>query len=426
MVFMPHWPKTLGQKPINFGLERILELLEKLGSPHKKLPPVIHVAGTNGKGSTVAFTRAILEAAGYKVHVYTSPHLINFNERIVIAGHEISDDYLYELAEECRIAAEGMQVTFFEGTTAMAFLAFAKNKADFVLLETGMGGRLDATNVVDNPALTIITPISLDHMEYLGPTLSTICREKAAIMKKDTPCIASIQEEEVDLILQQHAEITDCPIFSYGYDWIVEKTDNGFSYKSQNLELSLPRPSLLGDHQIINAGTAIAGIEQLKDRFNITEDNIQTGITNASWPARMQQITKGKLINLLPDGSEVWIDGAHNMAGGYVAANLMADMQDDKPLFIICGFTKNRDPKSILQFFKGHARFIAGVLVETEPSATHGDKIATEARSIGFASDGFDSIEDALSSFKTIENRSLRVLFCGSLYLASDALKLNN
>jgi dihydrofolate synthase/folylpolyglutamate synthase len=423
MVFMPDWPKPLGSKPIDFGLERILELLDRLGNPHHKLPPVIHYAGTNGKGSTLAFTRAIMEAAGYKVHTYTSPHLLNFNERITLAGHDISDNALKEIADECRIAAGDMRITFFEGTTAMAYLAFSRVPADILLLETGMGGRLDATNILDNPACTVITPISLDHTEYLGPTVEIIAREKAGIIKQGVPCVASQQFDSVNLVLEQKAEELNAPLLAFGYDWVAEKTNTGMIYKSKNGDIELPRPALLGDHQIVNAGAAITAVKCLQG-FDVPDSAIAEGLQNAKWMARMQAITSGKLIDRLPQGWEIWIDGAHNMAGAHIVSCVMDDWQD-RPIYVISGFTRNRSATDFFKCFLGKVKFIGGVVVETELSAQTAETVADAATSLGIPAKPFDSIEEALDFFTTISDEPARVIFCGSLYLASDALKAN-
>lgn len=423
MVFMPHWPKPLGSKPIDFGLERVEELLHKLGNPHKKLPPVVHFAGTNGKGSTIAFLRSMLEAAGCKVHVYSSPHLLNFNERIVLAGNEISDDMLTQLAEECRIAAGDMRITFFEGTTAMAYLAFSRVDADIVLLETGMGGRLDATNVIDEPICTVITPVSIDHTEFLGPTVKIIAGEKAGIIKKGVPCVSSMQFDDAHAVLEHKAEQLYAPFYAFGYDWVAEKTDNGIAYKSQFGDMNLPFPSLKGDHQIINAGTAVTVTKILK-AYELTEENIAQGIQNAKWPARMQQLESGKLLDKLPKGWEIWIDGAHNNAGAHIISCMIEDWKD-KPTYLISGFTRGRKAEEFFSFFTNKVKFVCGLLVETEPSAQKAEDVADEAIQAGIEAKAFDSIEDALHFLPSLADAPARIVICGSLYLASDAMKAN-
>lgn len=317
MVFMPHWPKILGVPQIKLGLDRILEVLARLDNPQDKLPPVIHVAGTNGKGSTIAFMRSILESAGLKVHCYTSPHLLEFNERITIAGENISDDYLKQTMEVCRIATDTTPITFFEGTTIGAFYAFSQKPADVVLLETGLGGRLDATNVVKKPIATVITTISLDHIEYLGPTIELIAGEKAGIIKEGSDCIISLQTPEAFNVLQNVCDVKNSQSHAFEYDWIVEKTtENKMHFKSEDFEIITPLPNLIGEHQIINSANAIATLKKI-DKFNISNQNIIDGITNAKWPARMQKITSGFVKEKLKPTQEFWLDGAHNDAAAY-------------------------------------------------------------------------------------------------------------
>jgi dihydrofolate synthase/folylpolyglutamate synthase len=425
MPTMPHWPIPLGGRPIDFDLTRITELLKRLGNPQEKLPPVIHVAGTNGKGSTVAFMRSILEAAGYKVHVYTSPHLVKFNERIVLAGEEISDDYLFEVAEQCRVAArDEIPVTFFEGTTAMAYLAFANTPADVVLLETGMGGRLDATNVVEHPALTIITSISFDHTEYLGPTLSTISREKAGIMKKGVPCVVAHQFEESYATLGDVAAEVGAPLFRYGYEWKVERlADNRWYYKEGDTGLLLPQPSLKGPHQYLNAGNAVAAMQCLGNYFTISNEAISKGITEAWWPARLERITGGRLTRLLPAEWELWLDGAHNEAGAQLVA-YMAEEWKDKPVYIIMGMTKGRDIAKFVTPFAKHVKHVCGVRVESEPSAYPAERVALDVHQLGLEATACESVEAAVRLLTT-HHPIGRILICGSLYLAGD-VKLYN
>ena len=423
MVFMPKWPQPLGKKPIDFGLERVLELLDKLGNPQDKLPPVIHYAGTNGKGSTIAFTRSILEAAGYKVHVYTSPHLLDFNERIVLAGHEISDEMLEQIADECRITAGDMRITFFEGTTVMALLAFSRVDADIVLLETGMGGRLDATNVITKPACTVITPISLDHTEYLGPTIPIIAGEKAGIIKQGVPCVSSLQFEEVHDILEAKTQELGSTLFSFGYDWAAQRNDNSMIYQSQDGDMQLPLPALAGDHQIVNAGTAIATLKQLEN-FDIGIDSYREGLKNVKWFARMQKLEPGRLTKMLPEGWEIWLDGAHNKAGSHIVS-CMIDDWSDKPTYLVCGFSKNRNAEEILSNFVNKTPFICGVLVETEIAGQRAHIVAQEASKLGIPSQDFESVEEAVDFLTKRDSTPARILFCGSLYLASDAMKAN-
>ncbi len=425
MVTMPHWPLPIWHNNINYELSKTYQLLGALGDPHLKLPPVIHIAGTNGKGSTTAFCRAILEAQGLKVHCYTSPHLIRFNERIVIASLEISDQLAFEYLERTRIAAEAnnIEVTFFEGVTAAAFLAFSEIKADIALIEVGMGGRLDSTNVV-NPEVTIITPVSLDHTIYLGNTLSQIALEKAGIMKKNVPCITSLQTEEAFNIFELKAQELEIDLVSYEYDYVVDKTKDGFIFKSDKKTLELPRPSLAGDHQYINASAAIAAICNLKS-FNIADEAIIKGVTSAKWPARLQQITKGRLFNSLSENEEIWLDGAHNEAGAEVLS-LWIDEQVDSDIYLIVGITKGRDIKAFLKYFVGKVKMVVGILVESEASSYQAIQISDAAASMGFNTVSASSIEDAITRIHDISSlKKNKIIFCGSLYLAGDALSFN-
>ncbi len=430
MVFMPHWPTLLGEKPINYGLERIEALMEKLGNPQLKLPPVVHVAGTNGKGSTLAFLQAILEAAGYRVHRYTSPHLLQFNERIVLAGKPISDDYLHEIMEECRAVADGIPVTFFEGTTAGAFLAFSKVEADIVLLETGLGGRLDATNIIPSPVLTILTPIAMDHMEYLGPTLELIAGEKVGIMKQDCPCVVSLQSEEVIQVIERKAEEKNSKTISLGYDFDIEPLeDESFMYHQKEGESKhFPVPGLAGAHQYVNAATAITSALALK-QFKIDDKHIAKGLQNVQWPARLQRLRAGNLASLLPAKWQLWLDGAHNDAAAHVLACTLEDWQQQQPMktYVILGMTRGRDVARFLSFMKNHITYVAGILVETEPSAIKAEAVAQAAQSIGIESEAHDSLEDAIIAITELHQglEPARILITGSLYLSSDALKAN-
>lgn len=302
MIYMPHWPKPLGSRPKDFSLDRIKSFLNKLGNPEKKMPPIIHIAGTNGKGSTLAFIRHIMQAAGYKVHAYTSPHLVNFNERIVIAGSYIDDNELYSLLEECRAVIAEQPITLFEAATIAAFLAFSRHKADITLVEVGMGGRLDATNVIDSPILTIITSIALDHMEYLGPTIEIIAGEKAGIMKPNVPCVIAPQEKSIMNTLEYHAINKKSPLYRGGFEWNCKKKNNKMVFQSAIQSIEFPLPSLKGDHQIINAGNAIAACSILSGKygFDIGEEDITSGLQCTYWPARLERIKEGNLISLLP------------------------------------------------------------------------------------------------------------------------------
>jgi len=425
MVRMPHWPVPLERQSIKLGLERISEFLKYLGDPQSNTPPIIHIAGTNGKGSTIAFIRAILEAAKLKVHVYTSPHLVEYNERIVLAGQKISDDYLYQLLEECRITADkhDLQVSFFEGTTAAAFLAFSCVKADILLLETGLGGRLDATNIITEPILTIITPISFDHVDMLGDTIAKIAYEKACIMKPNAPCIVNLQEQEASDVIEQYAKKINAPLVRFEYDFGVIEKDNQLIYKSDTYQLLFPNLALKGDHQYINAAAAITAVKMLKG-IKISDDIIRYGLEHAKWPGRLQQITQGTIYNMLPKTWEIWCDGAHNIAGTASLANWL-QTKLDMPIFMIAGMTKGRDAKKLLKPFMGLVTELIGVSVKSEPLSHSGKVISEAAAELGFATTSKDDIEDAILYLTNhVTLNKIRVIITGSLFLVADVLTL--
>jgi dihydrofolate synthase / folylpolyglutamate synthase len=425
MVKMPHWPVPIGSKPIDLGLSRIKSLLEALDNPQNKLPPIIHVAGTNGKGSTTAFLKAIFQAAGYKVHTYTSPHLVRFNERIGILGSDIDDRFLYEVTEECRIAAENNNIhpTFFEGTTAVAFLAFSKRQADILIVEVGLGGRLDATNVIDHPIMSVITSISLDHTEFLGKNIENIAYEKGGIIKSNCSCVISQQYPEAMEVLHSLAEKYNSSVYSYEYDWIIDPDKDGMVYKSKEKTIKLPMPNLQGIHQCVNAGNAITAVLNLKE-FNINDEHIAYGITHAVLPARLQKLTEGNVVSKLPDNMQIWVDGAHNDSGAHVLS-LWLEEQEKIPTYMIFGMTRGRDCLSFLSPFVGRIKHLAGVLIEAEPSSYSGEFVRDEALKLGITSSSHDSIDDALYKIIEEETSAARIIVCGSLYLAGDVLSKN-
>ncbi len=423
---MPHWPVPIGNKPIDLGLTRVRSLLSKIGNPERKLPPIIHVAGTNGKGSTTAFLKSIWQAAGYKVHCYTSPHLVSFNERINILGTNIDDDLLYEVCEECRLASEAIDIrpTFFEGTTVAALLAFSKIEADLVILETGLGGRLDATNVIDNPLFSIITSISFDHTEYLGNSLDLIAREKSGIIKKNCPTIISQQYSEAMEVILKFCDALESKSYAFEYDWMVLKNENNLpAYRSKDKELLFPRLGLIGDHQYINAGNAITAALQAKD-FKIKDEDIISGLTKASWPARLQRLLDGEIINKLPKNWEIWVDGAHNEAGAHVLS-MWLEESPEIPTYMIFGMTRGRDCQKFLNSFKGKIKHIGGVLIEAEPSSYGSEYIKLEAVKAGFDAQAYEDVDQALFEITKKENDPARIIICGSLYLAGDILYKN-
>ncbi|MFV9875946.1 MAG: folylpolyglutamate synthase/dihydrofolate synthase family protein [Rickettsiales endosymbiont of Dermacentor nuttalli] len=422
---MPHWPVPLWYKPIDLGLERVTKVLSVLGHPEKRIPPVIHVTGTNGKGSTIAFIKAILEAAGYRVHCYTSPHLVKFNERIKLAGNEINDDFLWQVLEETRVAAESIdiKVTFFEGTTIAAFLAFSRIPADITLVEVGLGGRLDATNVFDEVLATVVTTISLDHIDLLGDSLQKIAYEKAGIMKENTLCILSQQLPEVEEFYIKLSDMCSIPLIIYEYDFIIDNKNDGFYYVSQENNIKLPKLSLPGEHQFINASNAIATLLSLKT-LSINVEHIALGLTTAYWPGRLQSLGIGNLTHILPTGWEIWLDGAHNDSGAHVLS-LWLETKQDKDIFLLIGMTRGRNVESFLRHFIGKVKLVCGILIENEQSSYSADYVANTAKEIGFNTYASLSIESALTFIKECNETPGYVIVCGSLYLVGEMLDKN-
>ncbi len=425
MVKMPHWPKPFCKNFIDLKLGGVKTLLSRIGNPERKLPPVIHVAGTNGKGSTIAFLRTILKVAGYKVHQYTSPHLIRFNERIVLADKKITDKQLFEIIEECRTHAEDLKLTFFEATTIATFLAFSKHPADIVLLETGLGGRLDATNVVKNVILSVITPISYDHMEFLGDSLLEIASEKAGIIKPNSKCIISWQEKGVLNFLVRRCKQMGCQNYVWQRDWNFVKIDDGFSFIDLlgGEGVDFPIPSLRGIHQIVNASTAIAAIKVINTDFNVSDTHIKQGLTKTYWAARMQKIQSGTLSSLLPKKCELWLDGAHNTFGAEMLSATLNTLPP-MPTFLINGRTKDRDIEGFLMCFIGRVEHMIAVPVEWEPLSENPEKIKQVAEKIGFSATTSESLIEAVQKcLELAKGRTIRILICGSLYLAGDVME---
>ncbi len=433
--WMPHWPVPRGNRDINLGLERMNFLLEKLGNPHKNLPPVLHIAGTNGKGSTLAYLQAIFESAGYSVHKYISPHLYNFNERITLNGNFISTELVTQLAEECRLISEAFDIpiTFFEGITVIAFLAFSRIPADVLLLEVGMGGRLDATNVIDNPIASIITSISLDHMEFLGNSLSQIAFEKAGILKKGGLCIFSWQPSEVMNVLIKQSEAVECKKYACGYNWNFNKNDDdSFTITIENGVIQLPKPALIGIHQYVNASTAAVTALKVINQFpKLNLEHIATGIKIASWPARMERITQGILSKLLPDNFELWLDGAHNEAGAQMLAANLQLLQPEAVLYMIHGRTIHRDMKIFLRYFVGVVELVSSIEIMAEPDSEDPHRIKTACYEMGINSIVSDSIIDSMKDIISYHEKNFkadtpaRIAICGSLFLAGDVMLAN-
>jgi dihydrofolate synthase / folylpolyglutamate synthase len=409
----------LHPKIIDLSLERMHRILAQLGHPERKLPPVIHIAGTNGKGSTVAFTRAIMEAAGLKVHCYTSPHLVRFHERIRVAGDLIPEDHLTQLLEECETANAGVPITFFEITTAAAFLAFARTPADYLILETGLGGRLDATNVVDHPKATCITSISLDHQQYLGDTIEKIATEKAGIIKRHVPVIMASMPPDACETIETIAAHHHAPTRVANQEWQSFTQNGRLVFQDENGLLDLPLPALQGAHQIDNAGNAIAIIRTLNDQ-RITDEAIEKGLTSVEWPARMQRLKGGALDQLLPKGSELWLDGGHNPDAGQILAHHFKGLQTKHPLplVIIWGMLNTKDAMSFMKPLATLNPQLFTIAIPNEINAIPAETLATTAQSHGANA---TAQPDFITALKSITAPS-RVLICGSLYLAGHVL----
>lgn len=435
----PSWPNYKGNNPIDLNLDRVFKALERLGNPQNKIPRTIHVAGTNGKGSTLAFLRAMIEAEGKTCHVYISPHLVEFNERIVLAGKIISDDFLNVVLKECEEKCDDLNLTFFEGTTIAAFLAFSKVKADYLLLETGMGGRLDATNIMglngnNSPILTIITPISYDHMEFLGDTISKIAYEKACIIKQDVPCVISRQPQDALKTILDYAKTKNSITkvldkdFSYkinedgsfDFNIIEENLDSRFrgndtarhdtmchSLEKGNLiSHCFTKPSLLGNHQYINASTAIAGALQI----GISKNAIEQGVINAKWPARMQKI-----------GDDIYLDGGHNAEAGSIIADyiLQENKKFAKKNIAVVAMLRTKDFKGFIENLSTAFDEIYITNIPNESNSRSPSEIKQACEELKIASKIFNSPEEAIDSAK---NQKARIVICGSLYLVGNII----
>jgi dihydrofolate synthase/folylpolyglutamate synthase len=412
---------------IDLGLERIERLLEALGSPHRKLPPTVHVAGTNGKGSLVAYLRAIAEAAGCRVHVYTSPHLVRFNERIRVAGRLIDDDTLDAFLTECEEANQERPITFFEITTAAAYLAFSRVPADLAVIEVGMGGRHDATNVID-PVLSAITPIGFDHTGFLGEKLEGIAAEKAGILKRAVPAVIGRQRETSAAVIAEEAGRLAAPLFRMGREWQVTPSPAGFRYQSDLVSLDLPEPALVGMHQIDNAATAVACIERLRaTQFRIDDQAIAKGLRSVEWPARLQKLSRGPLVDALPPGSELWLDGGHNEDCGIVLAQQAAQWAKEPaplPLYLIFGMLTTKDAAGFLRPLARHARAARAVPIEGH-SAYAPQEACARATEVALDCAPANDIGAALEDLLATQPAPMRILICGSLYVAGQVLVRN-
>lgn len=410
--------EELHPKRIDLTLDRVLRLLEKLGNPHLRLPPIIHVAGTNGKGSTVAFMRAMAEAAGLRVHAYTSPHLIRFNERIRLKGELVSDQELLNVFDEIETVNAGEPITFFEITTVAAFVLFARMPADLLLLEVGLGGRLDATNVI-TPKVCVITRISIDHTEFLGDTLEKIATEKAGIMKPRVPCVIGYQKSDAVLsVLRARARELNAPLHEYGTDYSAAELPDGFQY----CDKIYPLPALLGAHQIQNAAAAITALKLFLPQ--LADDHIATGLKTVDWPGRLQRITSGKLVEMLPEGAELWYDGAHNDSGAEALAEQCRRWQSEgAEIHLILGMLKTKNP-AVFAHMLQIATSATIIPVTGSDISWNKEELATQCQK--FTSIKINAAKDAATAIAQIQNPISadggRFLICGSLYLADSFL----
>jgi len=409
---------TLHPKVIDLTLARVDRLLAELGNPERSIPPVIHIAGTNGKGSTQAMIRAGLEAGGDRVHAYTSPHLARFHERIRLAGELISEPALTALLDECVRVNGPDEITFFEITTCAAFLAFARTPADWTLLEVGLGGRLDATNVVEKPRLTIITPVSIDHQQFLGETLAEIAGEKAGIIKRGVPVIVGPQSDEALAVIEAKAARMGAPILAFGQHWNAFEDRGRLVYQDENGLLDLPLPNLPGPHQIQNAGAAIAALRAL----GRDETACEAAVTRAIWPARMQRLRHGPLVNAAPK-VELWLDGGHNPAGGVAVAATLAQMPK-RETHLICGMLNTKDVTGYMVPLAPHVTRLHAVSIPGEKNTLPAEVTRDAARAAGMEAVEAGSVSEALARIAATSPEA-RVLICGSLYLAGTVLREN-
>jgi len=421
---------SLHPKRIDLVLTRVERLLDALGNPERHLPPIVHVAGTNGKGSVCAFSRAMLEAQGLRVHVYTSPHLVKFHERIRLAGQLISEEELTAVLDECERANESQPITFFEITTAAAFLAFSRHPADALVLEVGLGGRLDATNVVQ-PSVSVVTPVGLDHQEFLGPDIAGIAAEKAGIIKPRVPVIIGAQEDRARDVILRTADSLSAPAHLFGQDFFAHEERGRMVYQDHDVLLDLPMPKLLGSHQIENAALAIAALRNTGHNWG-RDRAVEDGLRNVEWPARLQRLTRGVLVELAPKGAEVWLDGGHNPHAAHAISHAMADFEEraPKPLYLVCGMLKTKDAAGYLAPFRGLVRHVMTVAIPGEEASLGAGSLYDAARQAGLDASPAEDVEDAMMQIAAWSHADKgepppRILIGGSLYLAGQVLREN-
>lgn len=410
---------TYYPRAIDPNLERSSRLLRDLGNPHLSIPPAIHVGGTNGKGSTIAYLRAIAKAAGFTPHVMTSPHLVRFNERIVISDHEISTPDLIALIEEVEAINAGQETTSFEIITAAGFLAFSRRSADLTLIEVGMGGRYDATNVIPSPLASVITVISRDHVKFLGSALDGIAREKAGIIKPHCPCIIGPQTREglvsgVMDVFEDIAREMQAPLYRHGIEWAYDIFPDRFILHTENNMFELPKPNLIGEHQFGNAATAAMALMTVQDKLPVPLSAFEHGLTQARWPGRLQRITSGPLIDSLPSHIELWIDGGHNDSCGMVLRDQVKTWTatDGKPLHLILGMLNTKNPVEFTDFILPHVQSAQAITIPDQPLSLEADDLSTTLR-IPAA----PSLEEAISTIARVTGEPARILVTGSLYL---------
>lgn len=424
---------TLHPKGFDLSLERITRLLARLGDPHMRLPPVIHVAGTNGKGSSAAFARALLEAAGRSVHVHTSPHLVHWHERYRIGGSEggrlVEDAVLAEAISRVAEANGGETITLFEILTAVTFILFSEHPADAAIIEVGLGGRFDATNVIERPAVSLITSVSLDHEAFLGDRVELIAAEKAGIIKPGCPVVIGQQEHDAAReVLLDTAERLGCPVLVYGQDFLAYEENGRMVYQDADGLMDLTLPRLKGRHQLANAAAAIAAVKAAG--FDASMAFCDAAMERAEWPGRLQRLTDGELKDCAPDGAELWIDGGHNPSAGAAITEALAEMEerDPKPLYVIAGMIATKDQAGYFRNFAGMARRVFTVPVEQSEAGVPNDELAARAMEAGVEAEPISSVRNALLLLKEGSDPTEpppRILICGSLYLVGAVLAEN-
>jgi folylpolyglutamate synthase/dihydrofolate synthase len=424
---------ALHPKGYDLSLDRIRRLLDALGNPERRMPPIIHVAGTNGKGSVTAFSRAILEASGKIVHVHTSPHLVNWHERYRLGrpggGRLVEDGLFAETVRRVARANDGKTITVFEILTAVMFLLFSEHPADAAIVEVGLGGRFDATNVIDRPAASVITSISLDHQAYLGDRVELIAAEKAGIIKPGVPVVIGEQPEDAAReVLAATAERLRAPAAIYGQDFLAFSERGRLTYQDEAGLLDLPLPRLSGRHQFANAAAAIRGLRAAG--FAPSEAAIAAGLTAVDWPGRLQRLTTGNLVGLAGDDAEIWIDGGHNPGAGRVIAEAMANLEErqPRPLFLVAGMLNTKEPAGFFEAFSGIVKHVYTVPIRSSEAGLDPVALASDAAAAGLSAEPVSGFEEAFSRIRDTWSdpvRPPRILVCGSLYLVGDVLKAN-